>query len=54
MSPRLLWDVRQGKETTSRLPLRNVPERATEETTIPSTTHVKTVGRKQLYSVNIA
>ena len=54
MSPRLLWDVKQGKETTSRIPLRSAPERATEETMILSATHAKTVGMKQLYSVNIA
>lgn len=47
MSTRLLWDVRQGRETSSRLPLGTAPERATEETTILSATHAKAAGRKQ-------
>lgn len=34
LSTRLLWDVRQDRDTTSRLPLRSEPERATEETPI--------------------
>lgn len=54
MSTMLLWYVWQGRETTSRLPLRSAPEKATEETRILSATHAKAVGRKQPHSLNIS
>lgn len=44
----------QGRKSTSRLPLRSAPERATEETVILTATHAKLWVGNSPHSVNIS
>lgn len=53
MSARLLWDIRQGRETTSRLPLISAPERAAEKTFCLQHIQKLWVGNS-LHSLNIS